>query len=1027
MMASRIIQSLLGLFGRDKSPAPASAPPKRLRTNEGMVFTVEQVKRGGMGIVYICRLEHEKADKDKMTGRVALKTFDERFFFNVEMSSVVQRETAIWARIADVPFVLPLLSVFTIDGKPYLAMPAADPDEQGMVSLADRIRHAPRGLPVQSCFRVAACMAVAMRHASKLIPGVVHGDIKPDNILFLGGRPFLADFGLAGLSHERGRAGTPPYMAPELWSDEGRVTPASDLYAYGAMLFEMLTGHTPFQSPGNTDSEWAALHRSSPVPAWSGDGDAASGDGGELASHLYDLASQCLAKDVASRPEGFEAVFTSLIEWGMVYEPAVTLELMHNTVALTQFAKNEQVETAGLRIRALLDHGEIESAIEILKQIPEEKIQGDLLLTAGTTWSLGGDDTKALDYFDRFMATNPEPVEKIRCLSERGLSLKRLGRLNEARELYEQLLIQVGGQKPESQLAARANYAGVLLEMGDIDEAKRQLLWLIKRQPDSPEVRALYADALEKSGELDQAVESIQHAIARQPRNGNYHVMRAHYLMRLKRPDLALQSIDAAYDLGYHSRRWLTLAIAANMALGRRDDVEALMKAAEELPKAELDAVSKDAMEYMRALVAEEPKPSAEESEPPLASASEVSETPVDPTATEDPAAADTTEQSQEEHRQRVRSGRTPHIQTRMSMVDNSFAVDFYYDTQSPHYVDTFKRGYQQVKWHMETGQAEERQARYRFARCQHCGFLVFTARDDGERFACQACGERGPIVTERSERLDRLTIECEEALGRVFRQSEATTLLLAFWLDAGSDADADADADVAADADANKHDVIAERMREAGFVQAPPGVVAFQALYFEARKRNFNVEHPPTQVWHRPATETDDVAEGQTPRSLDLLLRRLRREVGPLNSMSMELDADRAELLLSGEDQQLQLLRGHVASHPADNELKQALVTAEISAGHLEEAKRLADEMDTASPDDPHTLVAISEIAFAENRFDEAARHLERVIAAEPRNQGARGRLVRAYKALDQHDRAAHHYREFEKLGGVASLLQRF
>jgi serine/threonine protein kinase len=114
-----------------------------------------------------------------------------------QMSRVIQQETAIWARLADVPFIIPIVSIFTIDHKPYLAMPAVAPDERGVVTLADAIRRAPDGLPPAECFQLANAIAYAMTKAGNLIPDVVHGDIKPDNILFLEARPFLGDFGLA--------------------------------------------------------------------------------------------------------------------------------------------------------------------------------------------------------------------------------------------------------------------------------------------------------------------------------------------------------------------------------------------------------------------------------------------------------------------------------------------------------------------------------------------------------------------------------------------------------------------------------------------------------------------------------------------------------------------------------------------------------------------------------------------------------------------------------------------------------------
>lgn len=98
-----------------------------------------------------------------------------------------------------------------------------------------------------------------------------------------------------------------------------------------------------------------------------------------------------------------------------------------------------------------------------------------------------------------------------------------------------------------------------------------------------------------------------------------------------------------------------------------------------------------------------------------------------------------------------------------MSAADGSYFIDFYLQSEAPDYVEQFRSGYAQIKARLPGEPAfDERQERYRFAHCQNCGFDVLTARDEGERFVCQACDVRGPVASNHSDRLDTLARETE-------------------------------------------------------------------------------------------------------------------------------------------------------------------------------------------------------------------------------------------------------------------------
>src|SRR4030095_6006039 len=108
-------------------------------------------------------------------------------------------------------------------------------------------------LPVGDAVRIDTAIACALDYAHR--HGVVHRDIKPENILLHDGQAMVADFGIALAASKASGArksetgmsrGTPHYMSPEQAMGEREITARSDVYALGAVLYEMLTGEPPF-------------------------------------------------------------------------------------------------------------------------------------------------------------------------------------------------------------------------------------------------------------------------------------------------------------------------------------------------------------------------------------------------------------------------------------------------------------------------------------------------------------------------------------------------------------------------------------------------------------------------------------------------------------------------------------------------------------------------------------------------------------------------------------------------------------
>jgi PAS domain S-box-containing protein len=162
--------------------------------------------------------------------------------------------------------------------------------------LADQLDGTPWG--VEAAARLVATLARAAHAAHER--GVIHRDLKPANVLLTeDGQLKIIDFGIAALVHPGGLAtseivGTPAYMAPEQAAGEGhKIGPAIDIYALGAMLYELLTGRPPFRGGSAFETLRLVVHEEPVRP-----GTLRSG----LPTALEAVCLQCLAKDPGRRP-----------------------------------------------------------------------------------------------------------------------------------------------------------------------------------------------------------------------------------------------------------------------------------------------------------------------------------------------------------------------------------------------------------------------------------------------------------------------------------------------------------------------------------------------------------------------------------------------------------------------------------------------------------------------------------------------------------------------------------------------------
>jgi serine/threonine-protein kinase len=199
---------------------------------------LERLGRGGMGVVY-------RAHQRDLHRDVALKVIAAGAYADSAVRDRFRTEAQAMARLQH-PHVVQVFEVGEANGVPYLALELV---EGG--SLAQQLGGTPQ--PAHASARLLETLARTIHHAHRR--GLVHRDLKPANILVTAdGTPKIADFGLAkwlqggvGLSSTGVVVGTPSYMAPEQAGARAKdIGPATDVYALGAILYEMLTGRPPF-------------------------------------------------------------------------------------------------------------------------------------------------------------------------------------------------------------------------------------------------------------------------------------------------------------------------------------------------------------------------------------------------------------------------------------------------------------------------------------------------------------------------------------------------------------------------------------------------------------------------------------------------------------------------------------------------------------------------------------------------------------------------------------------------------------
>lgn len=530
-------------------------------------WEVYDIKQGGMGVVYIV-FDHEWGEV------LAAKTFRrDHFVADSKLAARFAQESAAWIHLDAHENVVRARFVQVVSGQVFLFLEyVAGGDLAGWIGTPRLMANLPQVL------RFAVHFCDGMSHA--LTHGIsAHRDIKPANCLITQeGTLKVTDFGLArtwaegtitsGPRGDRTRApgqhltqtglgGTLPYMSPEQFDDFSRVDVRSDIYSFGVLLWEMLTGELPFFTSSRDPDVWQRLHRESAVALLSGN-----------ASALNPLIGRCLAKQPVARYSNFEELRGELSAYYLRLTgqtmPRATSGAALNVVQLQN--KGASLSSLGLHNEALVcfdkalaleaslavawankgtaltETGQLVDALGCYDQAL--KLNPNLLLAwtnKGNLLAKAGRFAEALECHDRALSINPLDVvswvNKGVSLYDSGLSVDALACFDRALEL-----------NPRADLAW-SNKGMSLAVLGKYDEALKCLDRTFELNPSNPIAWTTKGTVLDKAGDMPGALVCYDHALRLNPHWARAWAGKGCVLGKIGRPEDALRCLDHALEI----------------------------------------------------------------------------------------------------------------------------------------------------------------------------------------------------------------------------------------------------------------------------------------------------------------------------------------------------------------------------------------------------------------------------------------------------------------------------------------------
>lgn len=474
-------------------------------------YDVVDVRRGGMGVVFLC-YDHTEREP------VALKSFQARLLESPRAVARFEQEALTWIRLEKHRHIVQARLVQKFGDRPFLILEHVSGPEGLDVDLRSWIERKRMTLPLALTFGLH--IALGMQHATRRVPGLVHRDLKPANILVTQDAVAkVTDFGLvrsldfedlpAGepdpdpassdrLTRAGAVLGTAPYLSPEQCRS-APVDQRADIYAFGCVLYEMLTGQTIF--PVRKFDDWVQAHLNQ-QPAFP------PGLQASLPPALTELTLACLRKAPDDRPDSWSRIVETLA-------PIYT-QITGETPAL-------EISGPALAVHELMDKGysltELGKYVEAIAAYDRAiALQPDdpwAWARKGRTLRLLGRLPAALDAYDEALRLRPSYAW---AWKGRGVVLEKLGRNEEALACHR----AATGIDPDD-VWNWMNQAEALRALGRPAEALAALQCGLEVDPEHAQSWGRIGQLERTLGHLQTAVEAYRRATEIDPAYGWAH------------------------------------------------------------------------------------------------------------------------------------------------------------------------------------------------------------------------------------------------------------------------------------------------------------------------------------------------------------------------------------------------------------------------------------------------------------------------------------------------------------------------